>query len=85
MDNAKVDEFILAQLPRTFMSLHMRADQHFGVETYRKVDARLQSLRKRGLITFDRIKGEGTVWRIATPSDGSNARLAAQALEDGHE
>ena len=80
MNNAKVDEFILARLPATFMSLYLRADDHFGVETYRKVDARLQSLRKRGLITFDRIKGEGAVWRIATSGNSINARLAQDVL-----
>jgi hypothetical protein len=62
MSNKEVDEFILANLPATFMTLHLRGDQHFGCETYRKVDQRLQSLRKRGLIAFERVKGKGTVW-----------------------
>jgi hypothetical protein len=62
MDSADVDQFILNNLPATFMSLHIRATQHFGQDAYRKVDARLQSLRKRGLIAFERVKGKGIVW-----------------------
>ena len=57
-----IDQFILENLPATFMRLHMRATEHFGTDCYRKVDARLQALRKRGFIAFERVKGEGTVW-----------------------
>lgn len=63
MSNQDVDAFILANLPNTFLALHMRATNHFGQDAYRKVDARLQALRKRDFITFDRIKGQGSVWR----------------------
>jgi hypothetical protein len=65
VSNQELDEFILANLPATFMSLHLRAANHFGVDTYRKVDARLQALRKRGLIGFERVKGKGVVWSKA--------------------
>jgi len=63
MNNGDVDQFILANLPATFCTLHTRGDKRFGQETYRKIDGRLQSLRKRGMITFDRVKGAGVVWR----------------------
>ena len=66
MNNGDVDQFILAHLPATFMTLYLRADKHFGCETYRKIDARLQSLRKRGMIGFERVKGKGTVWSKLT-------------------
>ena len=62
VENQAMDEFILANLPATFQRLHIHGELHFKDEVYRKVDQRLQSLRKRGLIKFDRIKGEGVVW-----------------------
>ena len=62
MSHQLIDQFILANLPATFMQLHMRATNHFGEDCYRKVDTRLQSLRKRGFISFDRVKGQGCVW-----------------------
>lgn len=65
MSDQELDEFILANLPATFMSLYLRADQRFVQDTYRKVDRRLQSLRKRGLIEFERVKGKGAVWSKA--------------------
>ncbi len=65
---ADVDQFILDNLPNTFSALHNKATSHFEQDAYRKIDGRLQSLRKRGLITFDRIKGQGigqsVVWRL---------------------
>ena len=60
--NSDVDAFILESLPATFAQLHTTGEQHFEVDVYRKVDARLQSLRKRGLIRFSRVKGVGVVW-----------------------
>lgn len=64
MTNADVDQFILDNLPNTFATLHNKATNHFQQEAYRKVDSRLQALRKRGSITFDRVKGQGVVWRL---------------------
>lgn len=61
LDNKAVDAFILDNLPGTFGALHGKATQHFGEDTYRKVDQRLQSLRKRGLATFHR-NGKHVVW-----------------------
>lgn len=60
--NPDVDAFILESLPATFAQLHTTGERHFGEDVYRKVDARLQSLRKRGLIRFSRVKGVGVVW-----------------------
>ena len=60
-DNGAIDAFILGNLPETFGALHRKATQHFGFDTYRKVDQRLQSLRKRGLIAFRR-DGRGIIW-----------------------
>jgi hypothetical protein len=60
--NEEMDVFILSKLPATFGQLSNAAEQHFGIDTFRQVDRRLQSLRKRGLISFQRVKGKGTVW-----------------------
>ncbi len=65
MNNRDVDQFILDNLPADFMTLHMSATRHFGEDCYRKVDSRLQALRKRGFIKFDRIKGQGSIWSAA--------------------
>ena len=62
VENQAMDEFILANLPATFQRLHLRGTDHFNADVFRKIDQRLQSLRKRGLIKFDRLKGEGVVW-----------------------
>jgi hypothetical protein len=64
MTNQDIDQFILENLPNTFSKLDVLATKHFNQDAFRKVDARLQALRKRDLITFDRIKGQGTVWRL---------------------
>lgn len=60
--NARADAFIWANLPATFAELHERATDHFGEQMYRKIDARLQALRKKGLIQFTRVPGKGPVW-----------------------
>ena len=63
--NPRVDAFILANLPATFTELHKCATDHFGEDMYRKIDARLQSLRKKGLIRFTRVHWKGLVWEQA--------------------
>lgn len=63
MTNQDIDQFILDNLPATFAVLHARGDVAFGEETYRKIDARLQALRKRGLIAYTR-QGRLAVWEM---------------------
>lgn len=63
MTNQLIDQFILANLPGTFAQLHGKATQHFGTDTYRKVDQRLQALRRRDLIAFHR-EGRDTIWSV---------------------
>ena len=63
MSNADIDQFILDNLPATFATLYERGDVTFGVDTFRRIDARLQALRKRGLIAYTR-QGRLTVWEM---------------------
>jgi hypothetical protein len=60
IDNAKVDEFILASLPATYSAMCAGAIR-MGGNWDRPIDLRLQALRKRGLIEFKR-KGRLTIW-----------------------
>ena len=63
MSNADIDQFILDNLPATFATLYEHGDVTFGVDTFRRIDARLQALRKRGLIAYTR-QGRFTVWEM---------------------
>lgn len=63
-DRSLVEEHILATLPATFEEV-ARASPSYE-DWYRLIDAGLQRLRKRGVISFERIKGRGAVWsRVA--------------------
>ena len=61
----KARRFVLANLPSTFNVLQARGREH-NIE-WRKIDAAIQSLRKRGFIAFER-KGRDCVWSVAGQS-----------------
>lgn len=61
MENLDVDDFIMCMVPATFAQIHGAATRHFEQDAYRKVDGRLQSLRKRGLIAWER-RGRNCIW-----------------------
>jgi hypothetical protein len=62
-ENERVDAYILANLPASFQTLWTRAESA-GEDWYRPIDRRLQALRKRGLIRFERNAGK-IVWFVA--------------------
>lgn len=56
----EVDEYILANLPATFLALYLNKPG----EWYRPIDRGLQRLRKKGMVTWSRYGGV-PVWRPA--------------------
>ena len=60
MDNETVDKRIVEAVGRGCNLFYM-IDARVGAESFRQVDRRLQALRKRGVLIYDRKAG----WNIA--------------------